>query len=187
MHTSLHRPLPLKGLPLRPIPVQCMKTLFLVRHAKSSWDTPGLRDFDRPLNDRGMHEAPQMARLLQQRGIKPDLLVSSPAKRALTTARFFAQTFGIEEEAIDRRPAIYEASVRDVLEIIGKLPESASVAMIFGHNPTFTDLANRFSDDFIDNVPTAGIVHLESTADTWASLYEVNTHVKGLYFPKEIL
>jgi phosphohistidine phosphatase len=181
----IHHPLPMKGLHLRPIPFY-MKSLFLIRHAKSSWDTPGLRDFDRPLNERGLHEAPMMAQLLLQKGFKPDLLVSSPAKRAISTAKFFAHTFGIQDEAIVRQPSIYEASVRDILEIISNLPDAADVVLIFGHNPTFTDVANRFADDFIDNVPTAGIVYMESDAERWAEFYEVNTHVKGKFFPKEI-
>ncbi|MCB9354861.1 MAG: histidine phosphatase family protein [Lewinellaceae bacterium] len=75
-----------------------MRTLFLIRHAKSSWDNPGLRDINRPLNDRGMHDAPRMAQLLAGIGPPPDLIVSSPAKRAFTTAMFFARVFGIDED-----------------------------------------------------------------------------------------
>jgi hypothetical protein len=78
-------------VPLCVIPIY-MKTLFLVRHAKSSWDNPGVRDINRPLNERGLHDAPKMGKLIRSLGIKPDLLVSSPAKRALTTAQFFCRS-----------------------------------------------------------------------------------------------
>lgn len=164
-----------------------MRILFLVRHAKSSWDSPGLRDINRPLNDRGLRDAPRMGKLLREMGVQPDLLVSSPAKRALTTAEFFATAFGINEGAVVRNPDIYEAYPTEILRIIGNLPDSAQTVMLFGHNPTFTEVANRFSDDFIDNIPTCGVVCIESTASTWAELYEGNSRVKSCYFPKEAL
>ena len=163
-----------------------MRTLFLIRHAKSSWDNPGLRDFNRPLNERGLREAPMMARLLADRGVQPDLLVSSPAKRALTTALFFAEQFGIADEQVLREQHIYEAAPVDILRIISHLPDAARVVCLFGHNPTFTEVANLFTEDFIDNVPTCGIVQIESDADTWQSLYEGNSRVKDRFFPKEI-
>ena len=163
-----------------------MRTLFLIRHAKSSWDNPGLRDFNRPLNERGLREAPLMAQLLANRGFQPDLLVSSPAKRALTTALFFAEKFGIADEQVLREQDIYEAAPTDILQIISNLPDSAAVVCLFGHNPTFTDVANRFSDDFIDNVPTCGIVQIESEAESWKTMYEGNSRVKAHFFPKEM-
>jgi len=163
-----------------------MRTLFLIRHAKSSWDNPGLRDFNRPLNERGLREAPLMAQLLANRGVQPDLLVSSPAKRALTTALFFAEKFGIADEQVLREQDIYEAAPTDILQIISHLPDSAAVVCLFGHNPTFTDVANRFSDDFIDNVPTCGIVQIESEAESWKTMYEGNSRVKAHFFPKEM-
>jgi phosphohistidine phosphatase len=164
-----------------------MRTLYLVRHAKSSWDSPGLRDFDRPLNERGLNDAPKMAKTLLKMGLKPDLIVSSPAKRALTTAQFFAKTFELADAAFVQEPRIYEAFSTDILQIISKLPNEAKVVMLFGHNPTFTDVANRFTDDFIDNVPTCGIVRIESKADTWDALYEGNGRVTACFFPKEVL
>ncbi len=164
-----------------------MRTLYLIRHAKSSWDNPGLRDFNRPLNDRGLREAPKMAQLLVRQGVQPDLLVSSPAKRALTTALFFAETFGIADDAVVREQDIYEADPTDIFQIISRLPDSAQTVMLFGHNPTFTDVANRFSENFIDNVPTCGVVQIESAADSWQKFYEGNANVKACFFPKEVL
>lgn len=164
-----------------------MKTLLLVRHAKSSWDNPGLRDINRPLNERGLHDAPKMGKMLRSLGIKPDLLVSSPAKRAHTTAQFFAAAFDIPDEEIMLKADIYEAHPMEIMRIISTLPNDAQTVLLFGHNPTFTDVANRFTDDFIDNVPTCGVVHIVSTAPDWASFSEVNARVKACYFPKEVL
>ena len=164
-----------------------MRTLYLIRHAKSSWDSVGLKDYQRPLNDRGMRDAPAMARFLVGKGVKPDLIVTSPAKRALTTALFFAEAFGIPEKDLLRNPDIYEAMPHTILSIVSALPDEARVVLLFGHNPTFTEIANRFSDDFIDNVATCGIVQIASEAPNWQAFYEGNARVTGLFFPKEVL
>ncbi len=164
-----------------------MRTLYLIRHAKSSWDNPGLRDFNRPLNERGQRDAPLMAALIAKMGIKPDLIVSSPARRAITTAQYFADVLGIADEDIVRNQDIYEAYPQEILRLISELPESAETVFMFGHNPTFTDVANRFSDDFIENIPTCGIVRIESPADSWRSFYEGNARVNAQYFPKAVL
>ncbi len=165
-----------------------MLTLYLIRHAKSSWGNPGLRDHDRPLNERGLHDAPKMAQLLVEHGVKPDLLVSSPAKRALTTALFFAEAFKLDAGEVVREPNIYEAFPQEILRIISALPSSAHTAMLFGHNPTFTEVANHFiENDFIENVPTCGVVKITSSAASWSELYEGNSKVAACYFPKEVL
>ncbi len=164
-----------------------MRQLFLVRHAKSSWDHPGLRDFDRPLNNRGQHDAPRMAKLIKKLGVVPDLLVSSPANRALTTARFFAAGLGYPESDIVQKPEIYEAYPATILRIISGLPDTANTVFLFGHNPTFTDVANQFTDRYIDNVPTCGVIRIDSSAASWAEFYEKNSRVAACYFPKEDL
>ncbi len=165
-----------------------MRTLYLIRHAKSSWGNPGLRDHDRPLNERGLHDAPKMAQLLVEQGVQPDLLVSSPAKRAFTTALFFAEAFKLEAEKVLREPNIYEAFPQDILRIISELPESSQTVLLFGHNPTFTEVANHFiENDFIENVPTCGVVKITSTAASWREFYEGNSKVAACYFPKEVL
>lgn len=164
-----------------------MRTLFLIRHAKSSWDNPGLRDFNRPLNERGLHDAPLMAHLLAKQGIKPDLLVSSPAKRAITTALFFAEAFDVEGDAVVQEQDIYEAAPMDILRIVSQLPDTAQVVLLFGHNPTLTDVANRFSEKYIDNIPTCGIVQIVSDEESWQAFDEANATVRRCFFPKEVL
>jgi phosphohistidine phosphatase len=163
-----------------------MRTLYLIRHAKSSWDSPGLRDIDRPLNERGLRDAPFMANLLSKQGIRPDLIVTSPAKRANTTACLFAQSLGYAESDIVRNGDIYEATPLTLLKIIGALPNEAQTVLLFGHNPTFTEIANYFSDNFIDNVPTCGIVMITSDADSWEEMTDYNSRVNNRYFPKEL-
>lgn len=164
-----------------------MRYLFLIRHAKSSWNVAGLRDFDRPLNDRGLHDAPLMAGMLKAQNIRPNLIVSSPAKRAITTARFFAEGLGLVPEEIVENSGIYDAYASDILQIIRELPDSAQTVFLFGHNPTFTDVANRFTDQYIDNIPTCGVVCLESTSTHWADINSSNTRVVAQLFPKEVL
>jgi phosphohistidine phosphatase len=164
-----------------------MRTIYLIRHAKSSWDNPTLRDFQRPLNERGLTIAPQMAALLKRDNEIPDLIVSSPAKRALETAHFFATANGIGEEHIQLEEDIYEASPVQLLRVISRLPETADRIFLFGHNPSFTEVANLYSAKAIDNIPTCGIVRIDTTAAVWSEMYEGNARVVKTWFPKEVL
>ena len=129
----------------------------------------------------------KVAKLLQKEGVKPDLIVSSPAKRALTTAQFFAATFELSGEKFVLEPAIYEAFPKDILKVISGLPDESRTVMLFGHNPTFTEVANMFTDDFIDNLPTCGVIRIESKAESWKELYEENSRLAACFFPKEVL
>lgn len=128
-----------------------------------------------------------MAQLIAKEGIVPDLMISSPAKRALTTAIFFAEAFDINADEIQRAPEIYEANPAVIHKIISELPESVNTVMLFGHNPTFTELADSFTDDFINNVPTCGVVKIMSSAETWPTYYEGNSKMTACFFPKEVL
>jgi phosphohistidine phosphatase len=160
------------------------KTLFLVRHAKSSWSDFGLRDIERTLETRGHNDAPRMAKYLKKEGVQPDLLVSSPAVRAKTTAQYFAKEWGIAESAIDIQRDVYEAMVSDIFTVVRELPDSATTVLLFGHNPTFTDFANRFTNDYIDNVPTCGVVKIESSSATWADFSEKTARLADFWYPK---
>lgn len=165
-----------------------MKRIFMVRHAKSSWDDPSLRDIDRPLSKRGRRDAPFMAKLMVDGQPKPDALISSPARRAFDTARQFAKAWGWNKEDIMRDPEIYEAYHMDLLALIQRLEDAWDTVFIFGHNPAFTDFVNLFSGGgHIDNIPTCGIVALESTADAWKSFSTENSRVVQFYYPKQYL
>lgn len=143
------------------------RILLLVRHAKSSWKHPELDDIDRPLNRRGQRDAPEMGRRLRERLLIPDLMVSSPAVRARTTAELMAETIGYSAEILIVDD-LYAAAPRDVLDVVSALPDGCATAMVVGHNPTMTDLANRFTDQEIDNVPTCGILTVE--ASSWPDI-----------------
>ncbi len=162
-----------------------MKKIYLVRHAKSSWDNPAATDIERPLNERGLNDAPFMAKLLRNKNIKPDLIVTSPAIRAMTTAAYFKNELGVAGEDFLVRDEIYEAMSFVIVELINRLPETCDSVMIFGHNPTFTNVANLFTKKYIDNMPTCGIVCIQSDADSWLKVSSNNAQVTDLFFPKE--
>ncbi|MBK8564674.1 MAG: histidine phosphatase family protein [Saprospiraceae bacterium] len=164
-----------------------MKTLYLVRHAKSNWDNHLLRDIERPLNERGLADAPNMAKLMKIKGVQPDLILTSPAVRAMSTAAYFKIALGVEGEDFWVRDGIYEAISATIQQIIETLPESANSVMLFGHNPTFTSVANLFTDNYIDNIPTCGVVCIVSDADSWPAVSRLNSKVTAKYFPKETL
>jgi phosphohistidine phosphatase len=161
-----------------------VKNLFLIRHAKSSWAELGAKDFDRMLDDRGNRDAPKMAKILRGMGVVPDLIISSPAKRAITTAQYFAKEFEIPFEKIDLQPDIYEASESDLLHVVRAISDEAQTVLLFGHNPTLTYFPNRYSEDLIDNVPTCGIVQLSVNTEGWSDFNEKTVSKKGFWYPK---
>ena len=162
-----------------------MKKVFLVRHAKSSWDNPSLRDIERPLNERGLADAPFMAKLAKDKGFTPDAIFTSPAVRALTTANYFKLELGLDGEDFFIRDEIYEAIPQRIINLINTLPEKYSTVMLFGHNPTFTSVANMFSTDYIANLPTCGIVGIQSSASHWPEFSEKNAYLDAYFFPKQ--
>ena len=147
-----------------------MKTLYLVRHAKSSWKFPELADFDRPLNRRGKRDAPMMGKRLQQQGVRPDLIISSPAKRARKIAQAVAKAVGYSASAIAYDPEVYEASADSLLTLLQATDDRVAVLILVGHNPELTDLANRLTAHFIDNVVTSGVVAIEFPTERWAEV-----------------
>lgn len=145
-----------------------MKELIIVRHAKSSWKESGLDDRERPLNKRGERDAPEIGARLARRKDRPDLIVSSPAVRALTTARIIARKLGYERKDIVVKERLYGAGVVELLDVIRNADESVGTLMLFGHNPGLTELANRLGPREIPNLPTCGVLHLRFDADIWA-------------------
>lgn len=141
------------------------KNLLLVRHGKSDWGNLALKDFDRPLNKRGKQNAPEMADRLLKKDFKFDTMLSSPAKRAKSTAKYFAEAYYVE--TIQYEASIYEANTNTLLRVINALDDSAETVIMFGHNPGFTDLANELSDADIYNIPTAGMVLISFPFDSW--------------------
>ncbi len=164
-----------------------MKVFYLIRHAKSSWGDAQLRDIQRPLNARGLRDAPFMSQMLKGKGEIPNQIISSPAIRAHTTAKYFAEAFDIAAEDIVLESDIYEAYPEQVIEIVRELDDKLQVVLVFGHNPAFTSLANMFSEEYIANVATCGIVRIVSTSETWGDIDRSNTQVAEYLYPKEYL
>ena len=161
-----------------------MKTLTLVRHAKSSWKDTSLADRDRPLNKRGQRDAPEMGRRIARAGIRPSLIVSSPAVRAWTTAKIIAREIGYPLEFLQREKDLYLGSVDSTLDVIAAQDNGFNNLMLFGHNPGITDFANYLVPGITNNVPTAGVLCVNIPQDDW-NLYERPETELVLYdFPK---
>lgn len=161
-----------------------MKRLLIVRHAKSSWDFPHLSDFERPLNNRGKRDVPDMARRFWETAIEPQQLISSPATRALTTAHGFADQLGIKQENVIEDERYYHASSRELQSLIHQVNDELDCIMIFGHNPGLTDLINDLSGFELDNLPTCAICGIDFPVDSWSKA-RPGTGKKFYYdFPK---
>jgi len=144
-----------------------MKTLTIFRHAKSSWNSPELPDHDRPLNKRGNRDAPVMGDRLTAAGIRPSLIVSSSAVRAMATARLVARAIGYPIEFLLKEPGLYHAGPNRIFDIIAVQDPGFHNIMIVGHNPGFTDFANELVPGLTDNIPTAGYASLQVDSDDW--------------------
>lgn len=154
------------------------KQLIIIRHGKSDWAEPGVHDFDRPLNHRGNKNAPEMAARLSRKNLIPQLVVSSPAKRAITTAGHFSKTWEIPLEEIQQEPSIYEANVTALLRVVNQLDNKEDRVAMVGHNPGLTDFINYLADAHIYNMPTAGIVVIDFLFDDWSM---VSQHTGSLF------
>ena len=147
-----------------------MKILTIVRHAKSSWKDTSLSDRKRPLNTRGERDAPVMGRRIHEHGIRPSLIITSPAKRAWKTAKIIAREIHYPLEFLQREDGLYLASLNEILDTIVAQDNGFNNLMIVGHNPGLTDIANFLVPGLTNNLPTAGVVSVEIDQDDW-SLY----------------
>ncbi|MET4158271.1 histidine phosphatase family protein [Agromyces sp. PvR057] len=146
-----------------------MKTLMLVRHAKSDWGQPGLADHDRPLNDRGLRDAPAMGARLRERGSVPDAIRSSTALRAQTTAKLIARELGLDAASVELDERLYGSSPQTILRVVGELDDALGRAMIVAHNPGMADLAYDLTGS-IGEMPTCAVLELDFDVDEWAEL-----------------
>ena len=144
-----------------------MKTLYLVRHAKSSWDDPSLDDFNRPLNERGERDAPRMGKRLKERDVTVDIMISSPAKRAWNTGLAIAEILEFPSEKIKPERSLYHAGEGAFLAALRAIKDPNDVVMIFGHNPGLTEFANSLFNENIVNIPTTGIVAGQLNIESW--------------------
>jgi phosphohistidine phosphatase len=161
-----------------------MKTLIVVRHAKSSWSESGLSDFDRPLNERGKRDAPVMADRLQKEQKTIDLFISSPAKRAKKTAELFAEKFKYDTDKIVYFPELYLAGPRDFVSTITQTPSEVKSVIIFSHNPGVTEFVNMLTDTRIDDMPTCAVFIATINIDKWTDFEKADKEFQLFDYPK---
>ncbi len=162
-----------------------MKTLLIVRHAKSSWADAGQTDIERPLNDRGKKDAPDMAKRLLEKGIKIDLFLSSPAKRAHKTAKLFAEEFEIKKVDILIVKELYEAATPAFYKVVTNLEDKYDTVAIFSHNPGITDFVNTLAILQVDNMPTCSVFAVSIPGDNWSAFREAEKNFLFFDYPKK--
>jgi phosphohistidine phosphatase len=159
------------------------KKLYIVRHAKSDWNQGVKLDFDRPLNERGLRNAPFMADQFVERGLSADFILSSPANRALSTALIFKRRLGLSDQQFDTERRIYEADAKRLLDIICRLDNRYESVMIFGHNPGVSALVNLLTDELV-MMSTCAIAEIEVPLDDWSMVSESTSNLLSFDFPK---
>lgn len=164
-----------------------MKTLIVIRHAKSSWAAPGVDDHDRPLNERGKKDAPEMAKRLRKKGIAIDLFLSSTALRARTTARYFAEAYKVEKKDILLEKQLHLAEPEAIYKVIATLSDDYKAVAIFGHNPGITSFVNTLSQVHIDDMPTCALYVVTADTDTWSHFEKAEKQFLLFDYPKNPL
>ncbi|MBC7898498.1 MAG: histidine phosphatase family protein [Saprospiraceae bacterium] len=162
-----------------------MKKLFILRHAKSSWDQPDLADFDRPLNHRGLIAAPFMGELIARKKYLPDVIISSPAKRARQTALLIKEAAGAAAD-IRYEERIYEASPQALKQIVSELDEDISSVMIVGHNPGIEGFI-KYLTGRLEAMPTAALASIKLDLEKWSNLSSESGDLEEVVRPKEAM
>lgn len=160
-----------------------MKTLYVLRHAKSSWDHPELADFERPLNKRGKKAAPFMGELMREKGLVPEIIVSSPAERAKTTARLVAGAAGFDAEIVFER-GIYESGAHNLVYIVAEIEDRFGSAMIVGHNPGFEGIVRVLTGRY-ERMPTAALAVIDLDIGSWSETAPDTGELREVLRPKE--
>ncbi|MDP2422745.1 MAG: histidine phosphatase family protein [Bacteroidales bacterium] len=161
-----------------------MKTLYLLRHAKSSWQHPGLNDIDRPLLEKGLFKIQLINDYLLAKQVKIDMIISSPAVRARQTAEIFANALGFPTDDIIIENKVYHGDTDDLLELFFHIPSQVDSLMIVGHNPTITSFANHFLNYNIDCLPTSGIACISFSTDKWENIALAKRKTNFVVYPK---
>jgi phosphohistidine phosphatase len=161
-----------------------MKTLLLLRHAKSSWKNGNMRDFDRPLNNRGTKAAPMIGRLIRKKKLRPDVVLSSSAERARQTAALVLKSAQLKTD-LRHDERIYEAGAPRLLEIVSQIDDDADVAMLVGHNPGLEELLEDLTGE-ARHLPTAALARIELDVEKWDNVHEGAGRVEWLIKPKDL-
>jgi phosphohistidine phosphatase len=160
------------------------KTLYLMRHGKAA--SPGMQqgDFDRPLNQRGLHDAAEMGQRLNKHGVKPQIILCSPAKRARQTAELLIREFGVTMETVQLDDRIYENTTDKLMDLIRLLPEACASAMVIGHNPSIGWLANQLSGYQIQKMPACAVAAFELPSFSWKDFGKTPSRLLKFDVPK---
>lgn len=166
--------------------IAIMRTIYLIRHAKSSWDDEDLEDFERPLNERGRNDAPEMGRRLKLAGVKPGIILSSPALRAIATARKIAEilNFPCQDILVDSK--LYEASEKEILNAISKQNNELVSMLVIGHNPGMHLLCKKFGAVDLEYFPTCAIGGFRFDSDYWKDLEKMKGSMIYHDFPRKV-
>jgi len=160
------------------------RKLYIIRHGKSSWDSI-VSDIDRPLTERGVKNSYEMAARLAERKMIPEMIISSPANRAMHTAVIMYRTWELNDRDMRVRKSLYLPEVEDIAETISEVEDQVASVAIFGHNPGFTQFANRFLESQVDNVPTAGVVVLTMECESWNDIFTAPIVETVFDYPKK--
>jgi len=163
-----------------------MKSLYLIRHAKSDWGNESLKDVFRPLNARGYNDAHTMSMRLKDLSIFPDIIISSPAIRAFSTALIFSNNLGYSAAAIVLEPLLYESNSQKYFDIVSKINNSNSIVFLFAHNPTISEMAQKLNPDFKDELSTCAILSITKKANNWKDFSNAETKKWFHDFPKKM-
>ncbi len=166
------------------------RRLYILRHAKSAWDTDAATDFDRPLAARGKRDAPRIGAWLHEQGVKPDYVTTSPARRARQTVRRVAEALEFPKRDIVRDPRIYDATLEDLLEVLAGCPATARAVLITGHNPGLEDLVRFLCGDSVGAgedklMPTAAVAAVR-LPDDWSALQSGQGELEFLMLPRRL-
>lgn len=162
-----------------------MKTLVIIRHAKSDWSDPHITDIERPLNKRGKRDAPFMASLLKEKGVVPELILTSPAQRAMQTVKYFVEEFKFDKSKILVREEIYTMGALAIRKLLSQIDDAHNTVFLFGHNPDLTSLANQLMDMFIENIPTTGVVCIDFDFESWKDILMKKGKLRFFEYPKK--
>ncbi len=162
-----------------------MKQLLVIRHAKSSWDNPDLVDHERPLNKRGLEDAPLMGSILKKKNLKIDKIFSSDALRAKQTIEMIAEEINFDQKSIEFTSELYHASRKELVQFLKNINDHFSTITIVGHNPGLTDLVHFLLEDFGEDLPTCAIVLIELKINSWTEVHANCGELKSFEFPKK--
>ncbi len=163
-----------------------MKTLYLIRHAKSSWNNSDLDDHERPLLEKGIKRTENIIQFLKNRKVNPCIILSSQTVRALETARIIARGLKYPEDEILTDSKLYFDGTDGINEVIYELPDEKKSALIVGHNPYLTQFTNRFLARKIESIPTSGVVCIDFNTNSWHEISLAEKKVRFIIYPKDL-